>query len=65
MYRVCWVVLYQPVSETIESTSFKVEQTLRQFLHIRNRILVQGPIYRRIQISRDGHLDQSEAYDIS
>ena len=29
------------------------------------RILVQGPIYRRHRIGRDGHLDQSEAYDIS
>ena len=29
------------------------------------RILVQVTIYRRILIGRDGHLDQSEAYDIS
>ena len=29
------------------------------------RILVQVMIYRRILIGRDGHLDQSEAYDIS
>ena len=28
-------------------------------------ILVQVPIYRRHRIGRDGHLDQSEAYDIS
>ena len=28
------------------------------------RILVQVTIYRRLRISRDGHLDQSEAYDI-
>ena len=33
------------------------------------RIQNQGPysltIYRRLRIGRDGHLDQSEAYDIS
>ena len=29
------------------------------------RILVQVTIYRRLQIGRDGHLDQSDAYDIS
>ena len=29
------------------------------------RILVQVTIYRRLLIGRDGHLDQSEAYDIS
>ena len=28
-------------------------------------ILVQVTIYRRLQIGRDGHLDQSVAYDIS
>ena len=27
------------------------------------RILVQVTIYRRLLIGRDGHLDQSEAYD--
>ena len=29
------------------------------------RILVRVTIYRRLRIGRDGHLDQSEAYDIS
>ena len=29
------------------------------------RIFVQVTIYRRLLIGRDGHLDQSEAYDIS
>ena len=29
------------------------------------RILVQVTIYRRLLIGRDGHVDQSEAYDIS
>ena len=28
------------------------------------RIIVQVTIYRRPRIGRDGHLDQSEAYDI-
>ena len=28
-------------------------------------VVVQGTIHRRLQIGRDGHLDQSEAYDIS
>ena len=32
---------------------------------IRPGILVQVTIYRRLRIGRDGHLDQSEAYDIS
>ena len=31
---------------------------------LRARILVQVTIYRRLLIGRDGHLDQSEAYDI-
>ena len=31
----------------------------------RVRILVQVTIYRRLWIGRDGHLDQSKAYDIS
>ena len=31
----------------------------------RGRILVQVTIYRRLLIGRDGHLDQSEAYDIT
>ena len=29
------------------------------------RVLVQVTIYCRLRIGRDGHLDQSEAYDIS
>ena len=32
---------------------------------VRARILIQVTIYRRLLIGRDGHLDQSEAYDIS
>ena len=34
-------------------------------INLRCRILVQVTINRRLQIDRDGHLDQSEAYDIS
>ena len=34
-------------------------------LRTKVRILVQVTIYRRLLIGRDGHLDQSEAYDIS
>ena len=34
-------------------------------MRTRVRILVQVTIYRRLLIGRDGHLDQSEAYDIS
>ena len=29
------------------------------------RILVQVTIHRRLGIGRDGHLDQSQAYDVS
>ena len=41
------------------------------FIHIMHRLYTTGPvfvqvtIYRRLRIDRDGHLDQSEAYDIS
>ena len=34
-------------------------------LQLSARILVQATIYRRIRIGRDGHLNQSEACDIS
>ena len=40
-------------------------QSYQQERCIRARILVQVTIYRRLLIGRDGHLDQSEAYDIS
>ena len=39
--------------------------TQRQALRSRARILVQVTINRRLLIGRDGHLDQSEAYDLS
>ena len=38
---------------------------LRTQLGVRSRILVQVTINRRLLIGRDGHLDQSEAYDLS
>ena len=41
------------------------ENTTRRTLGLRAHILVQVTIYRRLRIGRDGHLDQSEAYDIS
>ena len=39
--------------------------TEQRHLIVRARILVQVTIYRRLLIGRDGHLDQSEAYDVS
>ena len=35
------------------------------YIYVEAHILVQVTIYRRLLIGRDGHLDQSEAYDIS
>ena len=50
----------------ITGNPMKVELTLsRSGLTAWSRILVQVTIYRRFLIGRDGHLDQSEAYDIS
>ena len=49
----------------LQSTVTRRPNSLR-LRHIRRaRILVQVTIYRRFLIGRDGHLDQSEAYDIS
>ena len=50
--RGCLRVLIYPKSQVIKSV-------------ILARILVQVTIYRRFLIGRDGHLDQSETYDIS
>ena len=36
-----------------------------EYILVGARILVQVTIYRRLLIGRDGHLDQSGAYDIS
>ena len=40
-------------------------QTHKWIRYTRARILVQVTINRRLLIGRDGHLDQSEAYDLS
>ena len=42
-----------------------IPYTSHVFSISRARILVQVTINRRLLIGRDGHLDQSEAYDIS
>ena len=44
--------------QTVTTTSYSG-------LLLRGPILVHVTIYRRLRIGRDGHLDQSEAYDIS
>ena len=44
---------------------FISEMSERRKFRIRDRILVQATIYHRLLIGRDGHCDQSEAYDIS
>ena len=59
----------------LEMVSYNIQnKTVRDCKHpmkliivirIWGRILVQVTIYRRLLIGRDGHLDQSEAYDIS
>ena len=41
----------------------KGESSLLDYIWV--HILVQVTTYRRLLIGRDGHLDQSEAYDIS
>ena len=48
----------------IENVDF-VQTDVFQPMQLRTGILVQVTIYRRLLIGRDGHLDQSEAYDIS
>ena len=37
----------------------------RHIFSFLNLYYVQVAIYRRLRIGRDGHLDQSKAYDIS
>ena len=52
-------------------TSWSCKPTNEPVMHVtftlcsRGRILVKSTIYRSLLIGRDGHLDQSEAYDIS
>ena len=49
--------------EKFQTTTQQIEK--KATLRIWARILVQVTIYRRLLIGRDGHLDQSEACDIS
>ena len=59
---------FKPLTTYIIVTIFFSEHLLKTKvlnLRTRGRILVQVTIYRRLLIGRDGHLDQSEAYDIS
>ena len=67
-----YILTFEGISCTIYTikmaeTDIDVISTLR--VRIINctgaRILVQVTIYRRLRIGRDGHLDQSEACDIS
>ena len=64
-----WLIIYGlfEQSSDLSNDSIQCERTLTEKsgpLQIRARILVQVTIYRRLLIGRDGHLDQSEAYDI-
>ena len=52
------------IQSVIISNSHMIQEKL-QPPRVWVRILVQVTIYRSLQIGRDGHLDQSEAYDIS
>ena len=56
--------LAQPTNVTIESIR-TIDTGDLCLTRERARILVQVTIYRRLRIGRDGHLDQSEAHDIS
>ena len=51
--------------KTLPTLSCTVSCVIVVYCAPRARILVQVTIYRRLLIGRDGHLDQSEAYDIS
>ena len=57
---------YIPILSTLVNHATNTGMTLLPILlYPWARILVQVMIYRRLLIGRDGHLDQSEAYDIS
>ena len=58
------LIKHSPCVNTDEKLGRAITQ-IYHFLDSRARILVQVTIYRRLLIGRDGHLDQSEAYDIS
>ena len=55
------------IEHNVYSTVYIILPEMLQCLEIqaRARILVQVTINRRLLIGRDGHLDQSEAYDLS
>ena len=40
-------------------------RSMVEFVRVCILVKVTCTVYRRLQIGRDGHLDQSEAYDIS
>ena len=52
-------------NQTDFELQLKISSNSYPLLQTRARILVQVTIYRRLLIGRDGHLNQSEAYDIS
>ena len=51
------------ISHVLISQYYSLRKVM--FIVFWSRILEQVTIYRRLQIGRDGHIDQSEAYDIS
>ena len=54
------------ISKPLLSFSFAwINWTSARILRYRARIIVQVTINRRLRIGRDGHLAQSEAYDLS
>ena len=53
------------VGEKLHKITLRVKLSIFMVFSHRARILVQVTIYRRLLIGRDGHLDQSEGYDIS
>ena len=53
--------IFSDEKKNLEKTDEAASCWLRAWV----RILVQVTIYRRFLIGRDGHLDQSEANDIS
>ena len=60
------VMLYLGVSISFISYKYLAFETILVFWWIQHRahILLKVTVYRRLRIGRDGHLDQSEAYNI-
>ena len=63
--RRCWVDVVQMLYKRVVFAGIFSDQYFTENRSLRGRILVQVTIYRRVRIGRDGHLDQSEACDIS